>query len=83
LCSGEIIRRGRYEEREDMRTHMPAVGQQSHRVRHQAGHDLDDHHRGSDSDHDARASFRMRKIRHEIVSLTKTRVIGSMHLDLE
>ena len=43
--------------------------------------DLDNHHRGSDTDHDPRAPFRMRKIRNEIVSLTKTRVIGAMHVD--
>jgi hypothetical protein len=52
-------------------------------VRHHAGRDLDNHHRGSDTDHDARAPFRMRKIRHEIVPLTKMRVIRAMHLDLE
>jgi hypothetical protein len=50
-------------------------------VRHQAGHDLDNHHRRSDTDHDARAPFRMRKIRDEIVSLTKARVIRAMHRD--
>src|SRR4051812_48327906 len=55
----------------------------THRVRHQTGDDLDNHHRGSGTDHDARAPFRMRKIRNEIVCLTKTRVIRAMHLDLE
>jgi hypothetical protein len=50
-------------------------------VRHEAGRDLDNHHRGSDTDHDPRAPFRMRKIRNEIVSLTKTRVIGAKHVD--
>ena len=52
-------------------------GHESH-----AGSDLDNHHRGSDTDHDARAAFRVRKIRDEIVPLTKTRVIRAMHLDL-
>jgi len=60
---------------------VPAVGQQSHRVRHQTGDDLDNHHRGSDTDHNPRAPFRMRKIRNEIVSLTKTRVIRAKHVD--
>jgi hypothetical protein len=64
-----------------MCAHVPAVGQQSHRVRHEAGRDLDNHHRGSDTDHNPRAPFRMRKIRNEIVSLTKTRVIGAKHVD--
>jgi hypothetical protein len=50
-------------------------------VRHEAGRDLDNHHRGSDTDHNPRAPFRMRKIRNEIVPLTKTRVIGPMHVD--
>jgi hypothetical protein len=62
-----------------MRAHVPAVGQQSHRVRHQPDDDLENHHRGSDTDHDARASFRVREIRNEIVSLTKTGMISSMH----
>src|SRR6185503_12615317 len=48
-------------------------------VRHEAGHDLDDHHRGSDNDHDARTPFRVRKIRHEIVSLTETGMINPVH----
>jgi hypothetical protein len=38
-----------------------------------------DRHRGSDTDHDARASFRMRKIRNEIVCLTETGMISAMH----
>ncbi|MGC2627406.1 MAG: hypothetical protein WA269_11245, partial [Candidatus Udaeobacter sp.] len=67
------------EECEDMRAHVPAVGQQSHGVGHQTGRDLDDHHRGSDADHDARTPFRVRKIRHEIVSLTETGMINPMH----
>jgi hypothetical protein len=50
-------------------------------VRREAGRDLDDHHRGSDTDHDARAPFRMRKIRHEIVCLPETGMICPMHLD--
>jgi hypothetical protein len=62
---------------------LDTVGQQSHRMRHQTGSDLDNHHRRSDNDDDARAPFRMRKIRHEIVPLPKTRVIRAMHLDLE
>ena len=45
-------------------------------LRHQPDNDLENHHRGSDTDHDARAPFRVRKIRNEIVPLTKTRMIG-------
>jgi hypothetical protein len=52
-------------------------------VRHHAGRDLDDHHCGSDTDHNPRAPFRVRKIRDEIVSLTKMGMIRAMHLDLE
>src|SRR5439155_20292176 len=62
-----------------MRAHVPAVSQKRHRVRHQANRDLEDHHCGSDTDDDASAPFRMRKIRNEIVRLVETRMIGPMH----
>ena len=55
----------------------------SHRLRHQTADDLDNHHRGSGTDHDAHAPFRLRKIRNEIVRLTETGMFGPMHLDLE
>jgi hypothetical protein len=50
-------------------------------MRRQPGDNLDNHHRGRNTDHDACAPFRMRKIRQEIVLLTKTRMISSMHVE--
>jgi hypothetical protein len=80
LCPCEIVRRGSYQKRKNMRTHVPAVGQQRHRVRRQPNRDLDNHHRGSNTNHNTRAPFRMRKIGNKVVSLTKTRMICPMHL---
>jgi hypothetical protein len=64
-----------------MRAHVPAVGQQRHRVRHQPDDDLDDHHRSRNPDYDAGALFRVRKIRNKIVRFAKTRMISPMHLE--
>jgi hypothetical protein len=50
-----------------MCAHVPAIGQQRHRVRHQTDCDLDDHHHRGNSDHDASPPFRVREIRNEIV----------------
>jgi len=44
-----------------------------------AGGDLDDHHSGSDTDHDPRSPFRMGKIRYEIVRFTKMGMIRPVH----
>jgi hypothetical protein len=60
---------------------VPAIGQQRHRIRHQPDGDLDDHHGGRNTYHNARASFRVGKIGHEVVPLSKTGMISSMHLD--
>src|SRR5437870_3289593 len=48
-------------------------------VYQQANRDLEDHHCGSDTDDDASAPFRVRKVRHEIVSLSETGMISAMH----
>ena len=78
----KIIRDSRYQKRKDMGAHVPAVGQQGHRMRHQTDSDLDDHHRGGNPDHDAGAPFRMGEIRNEIVSLRETGMIGPpLHVD--
>jgi hypothetical protein len=64
-----------------VRAHVPAIGEQRHRMRHQANADLDDHHRRRNADHNASSPFRVRKIRNEIVSLTKTGMISPTHRD--
>ena len=77
--SREIVGHCCYQKCNHMRAHVPAVGQQRHRTRHQPNGDLDNHHRGRNTDHDAGAPFRVRKIRNEIVCLPETGMISSMH----
>ena len=62
-----------------MRAHVPAIGQQRHRMRHQTHGDLEDHHQRRDPDHDAGALFRSGKIGNEVVCLLKTRMIRAVH----
>ena len=40
-----------------MRTHVPAIGQQRHRVVPPARHDFDDHRRGGDPHHHERTAL--------------------------
>src|SRR5436309_8813637 len=79
LRSRKIVGHGCYQKRKDMSAHVPAVGQQRHRVRHQPDDDLDDHHCSRNPDYDAGAPFRVRKIRNEIVRFAKTGMIRPMH----
>ena len=63
-----------------MSAHVPAIGQQRHRVGHEADSDLDRHHYRCDSDHHPGTPFRLGKIGNEVVRLAKTRMICPMHL---
>ena len=67
VLSSEVIRERGNEECDDVRAHVPAIGQQRHRVRNETDGDLEHHHYRGDADHDARAPLRARKIRNEIV----------------
>src|SRR5260370_6696939 len=62
-----------------MRTHVPAIGQQCHRMRKESDSDLEDHHHRSDADHDTGASFRPGKIGNEVVRLFEARMSKAMH----
>src|SRR6266404_1786335 len=79
MSAREIVSYGSDEERRDMRAHVPAIGQQRHRTRHQTHCDLEDHHHGSDADHDPRAPFRPGKIGDKVVRLPETRMIRPVH----
>ena len=63
-----------------MCAHVPAVGQQRHRVRKKAGRNFDYHHHPSDGDDDARATLAFREIAHEIVRMPETGMLGPVHL---
>ena len=72
MPSREILGHRSDEERGYMRAHVPAIGQQRHRMRHQTHCDLEDHHHSSDADHDAGASLRSGKIGDKVVRLPET-----------
>jgi hypothetical protein len=63
-----------------MGTHMPAIGQQRHRVGRETYGDLYNHHHGCDANHHPGSLFRLGKIRNEIVRFLKTRMICPIHL---
>ncbi len=67
----KIVGNRRDEERGHMRAHVPAIGQQRHRVRKNAGGDFDHHHHAGDGDDDAGAAFAFREVAHEIVRMPK------------
>ncbi len=69
MLSGEVIRERSNEKCDDMRAHVPAIGQQRHRMRDEADGDFEHHHHRGDADHDARAPLRAREIRNEIVRM--------------
>jgi hypothetical protein len=58
---------------------MPAIGEQRHRMGHDASRDLEDHHRRSDADHDPSAPFGPREIVHEIVRVLELGVMIAVH----
>ena len=76
----EIIGNRRDEERGHVRAHVPAIGQQRHRVRKNAGGDFDHHHHASNGDDDAGTAFALREVAHEIVSLPEMGMICPIHL---
>jgi len=63
-----------------MRAHVPAIGQQRHGVRKNAGGNFDDHHHAGDGDDDAGAAFAFREVAHEIVRMAETGMLGPVHL---
>jgi len=75
----EVVGDGRDEKGDYMCAHVPAISQQRHRMREDAGGDFDHHHHASDGDHDPRPPFGLGKVRHKIVRLPKPGMIGPMH----
>jgi hypothetical protein len=63
-----------------VRAHVPAVGEQRHRVGEKAGNNLDDHHHAGDRDHDPCPALAFGKIVHEIVRMAKVGMICLLHL---
>ena len=72
MCARQIVSYGGNEERCYVRAHVPAVGQQRHRMRKESDSDLEDHHHRSNADHDPRAPFRPGKIGNKVVRLPET-----------
>ena len=68
------------QKRSHMRAHVPAVGQQRHRVRKKAGRNFDYHHHPSDGDDDTGSAFAFREVAHEIVRMAETGMLGPVHL---
>ena len=62
MFAREIIGHGGNEKCDHMSAHVPAIGQQRHRVRDEAHRDLEDHHHCRDAYHDAGPSLRAGKI---------------------
>src|SRR6267143_6292736 len=80
MSAHEIVGDRSDEKRGHVCAHVPAVGQQRHRVRKKAGRNFDYHQHASDGDDDVRAALAFRKIAHKIVRMPKTGMLGSIHL---
>src|ERR1700731_2989154 len=80
MPAGKIVGNRGDEERGDVRAHVPAVGQQRHRVRKNAGGNFDHHHHAGDGNHDMVTAFAFREVAHEIVRVPKTEMLGPINL---
>src|SRR6185295_7124199 len=58
MTTAEVISQRSDEKGGDMGPHVPAICQQRHRIKSDAGRDFQNHHRGGDSDDDTRSPFR-------------------------
>jgi len=63
-----------------MRAHVPAVGQQGHRMRKNARGNLDDHHYAGNGNDDVRTTFSFREVVDEVVRMPKLGMIRPVHL---
>src|SRR3954463_1112687 len=79
MPSAEVISERRYGESGDMRTHVPSVRQQSHRVGGNADDDLEDHHAGRDRDDDAGSPLRHGRIQGKVMRMPEMRMIDAFH----
>ena len=76
----EIVGEGRYHKSDYVSAHVPAISQQRHRVGHETGGDLHNHHHGGEADHHPGSLFRLGKIRNEVVCFPEMGMISWMHL---
>ena len=60
--------------------HVPAIGEQGHRMRKNARGNLDDHHHAGNGNDDVRTMFSFREVVHEAVRMPKLGTIRPMHL---
>src|SRR3954466_3109999 len=75
----EIVGKCGYGERSHMRTHVPSVRQQSHRVGGNANDNLEDHHAGRDRDDDAGSPLRHGRIQGKVVRMPQMGMIDAFH----
>ena|SRR4029077_9678208 len=81
MAASEIVGERGDEERSYVRAHVPAVREQRHRMREQAGGDLDYHHHAGNGDDYPGAAFAPGKIAHEIMRMPEAGMIYTVHCD--
>ena len=82
MAATKVIGESRDDEGGDVCAHVPAIGQQRHRIGSDANDDLEHHHRRRNADNDAGASLRRRRIECEVVRMAKMGMIGRMHAEV-
>jgi len=79
MSASEIVGERGDDERSYVRAHVPAVREQRHRMREQAGGDFDYHHHAGNGDDYPGAAFALGKIAHEIMRMPKAGMIYTVH----